>query len=62
MKCAINSLALPEKTTRPSVIEFPVKVCYHYDVDGLGAIGVAVWCVLFEVAVCSTVALAWRLF
>lgn len=62
MRHALDSLVAPVKTSRHSLIEFPDRLYEPDDGDGLGAIGVVVWCLLFEVAVCIAVALAWKLF
>jgi hypothetical protein len=62
MRHALDSLLAPVKTSRHSVIEFPERRYEPDDGDGLGAIGVVVWCFLFEVSVCIVVALAWKSF
>ena len=60
MKHDLDSSGLLEKSIRPP-IEFPIGLVEPVRENGLGAIRCVVWGLLFEVAVCIVVALAWRL-
>lgn len=61
MKHDLDSSGLPGKSIRRPPIEFPISLVEPVREDRLGAIRCVVWGLLFEVAVCIVVALAWRL-
>jgi hypothetical protein len=62
---SVGSLEPVEKTRRQLSIQFPSRLIEPEHGDGLGdgdgAVRGAAWCLLFEVAILITVALAWVL-
>jgi peptidoglycan/LPS O-acetylase OafA/YrhL len=58
---SVGSLEPVEKTRRQLSIQFPSRLIELEHGDGLGAVRGVAWCLLFEVAILITVALAWVL-